>query len=81
MSTILYGVNQLVGSQLWDSSFCPIFIFSMNKYLEDDAKNIMCSLYWVAAFIRVPHSISPRLSKKVLENSKFHKDKSKANTF
>jgi len=51
-STIPYFVNQLVDLQLWDSSFCPISIFGINKYLEGDAKNITCSLYRIAAFIR-----------------------------
>jgi len=37
---------------LWDGSFCPISIFGVNKYLEGDAKNIACSLYRIAVFIR-----------------------------
>ena len=45
ISTIPYSVNQPTDPQLWDGSFCPISIFSMNKYLEDNAKNITCLLY------------------------------------
>ena len=38
---ILYEANQSTNSQLWDSSFCSIFLFGLNKYLEGDLKNIM----------------------------------------
>jgi len=31
-TVILYTVNQLVDSQLWDSNFCSISIFGMDKY-------------------------------------------------
>jgi len=37
---------------LWNSSFCPISIFGINKYLKDDTKNITYLLYRIAAFIR-----------------------------
>ena len=50
-SIILYSINQSIDLQLWDSSFCPISIFRINKYLEDNAKNIACSLYKIATFI------------------------------
>ena len=50
-STILYSINQPTDLQLWDSSFCPISIFEINEYLEDNAKNITCSLYKIATFI------------------------------
>jgi len=36
-------------SQLWDRSFS---IFGINKYLEEDTKNIVYSLYRIATFIR-----------------------------
>ena len=52
ISIIPYSVNQLADPQLWDSSFCLISIFGMNKYLEVEAKNIVYSLYWIAAFIK-----------------------------
>ena len=51
-SVISYSVNQPVDPQLWDSSFCLISLFGMNKYLEDNAKNITCSLYRLVSFIR-----------------------------
>ena len=51
-TAIPYAVNQPVDPQLWDSNFCPISIFGMNECLEDDAKNITCSLLRIAAFIR-----------------------------
>ena len=38
--------------QQQDGSFCPISIFEINKYLEGNAKNIVCSLYKMAVFIR-----------------------------
>jgi len=37
---------------LWDSSFYPISIVGMNKYLEGNAKNITYLLYRIVAFIR-----------------------------
>ena len=52
VSTIPYSVNQLVDPQLWNSNFCLISIFSMNEYIESNAKNIVCSLYQIVAFIR-----------------------------
>ena len=47
LSTILYSINQTM-----DLQFCSISIFGINKYLEGNAKNITCSLYRMAAFIR-----------------------------
>ena len=38
--------------QLQDGNFYPISLFRINKYLEDDAKNIICSLFRMVAFIR-----------------------------
>jgi len=37
---------------LWDGRFCPISIFKVNEYLEEDVKIIVCSLYRITAFIR-----------------------------
>jgi len=42
---IPYSDNQPVDSQSWDSNFCPISLFEIDKYLEDDAKNIICLLF------------------------------------
>ena len=49
---IPYSINQLANSQLWDSNFCLVSIFEVNEYLKDDAKNIVCSLYRMAVFVR-----------------------------
>lgn len=51
-SVIPYSINQPADPQLWDGSFCPISIFGVNEYLEGDSKNIACSLYRIAAFIK-----------------------------
>ena len=51
-STIPYSADQPVDPQLWDGRFCPISLFRINEYLEGDAKNIACSLYRMAVFIR-----------------------------
>ena len=48
-STIPYSANQPVDPQLWDDS---IYLFRINEYLEGDVKNIACSLYRMAIFIR-----------------------------
>jgi len=53
LSIISYNkVNQPIDPQLWNSSFHPIFIFEMNKYLEGNIKNISCSLLRIAIFIK-----------------------------
>jgi len=52
LSVILYTINQPANPQLWNNKFCPISLFGMNKYLEDDAKNIIYSLLRIVAFIR-----------------------------
>ena len=52
-SVIPYLINQSMNPQLWNGSFCPISIFGINKYLEGNAKNIVCLLYSrIAMFIR-----------------------------
>ena len=51
-ATIPYSANQPVDPQLWDGNFCPVSIFGINEYLDGDAKNIACSLYRMAAFVR-----------------------------
>ena len=52
LSAIPYSVNQSADLQLWDSSFYLISIFEINKYLESNAKNIVCLSYRIVAFIR-----------------------------
>ena len=37
-SVISYANNQPTDLQLWDSNFCSVSIFEMNKYLEGNAK-------------------------------------------
>jgi len=49
---ISYTINQSMGPQLWDSNFCPISFFRINKYLECNAKNITCSLFRIVVFIK-----------------------------
>ena len=63
-TAIPYAVNQPVDPQLWDSNFCPISIFGMNECLEDDAKNITCSLLRIAAFIR-QHKLEDKTAKDI----------------
>ena len=48
---IPYTVNQPADLLLWDSIFCPISLFQLNKYLDRDVKNTTCSLLKTAAFI------------------------------
>jgi len=49
---ILYMDNQPVDLQLWDSNFCPISLFRIDKYLEGGTKNIICSLLRMVVFIK-----------------------------
>jgi len=49
---ISYTVNQPADPQLWNSNFCPISIFGINKYLEVNVKNITCSLHRIVTLIR-----------------------------
>jgi len=43
-SVILYQADQPADSCLWNSNFAPISLFGTDEFLNDDAKNIMCSL-------------------------------------
>ena len=70
VSTILYSVNQLVDLQLCDSNFCLISIFSMNEYLESDAKDIVCSLYQIVAFIR-QRKLKDKIANDILQITEF----------
>ena len=49
---ILYMANQSVDPQLWNDNFCPISLFRLDEYLEEDAESIICSLLRIAVFIR-----------------------------
>jgi len=53
-----------VNSQLWDGNFYSISIFGMNEYLEDDAKNITCSLLRIVVFIR-QHKLEDKTAKNI----------------
>ena len=70
MAVIIYTANQPADLQLWDSNFCPILIFNMNEYLEDDAKNIICSLLRTVVFIR-QHKLENKTTENISQISKF----------
>ena len=70
ISIIPYSVNQLVNPQLWDSNFCLISIFSINKYIESDAKNIVCSLYQIVVFIR-QRKLKDKIANNILQITEF----------
>ena len=55
LSVILYQDNQFANTQLWNSNFASILLFSTDKYLVDDMKNIVCSLVRIAVFIKQQH--------------------------
>jgi len=52
LSAILYEANSPVDPNLWDSHFGSVSLFSTNKFLQSDARNISCSLIHIAQFIR-----------------------------
>ena len=47
-----YQANQPADPQLQDNNFASIFLFSINKFLAGDTKNIACSLQRMAVFIK-----------------------------
>jgi len=51
-SVIPCAINQPADPQLWNGNFCSISLFGMNEYLEDNTKNITCSLLRMIVFIR-----------------------------
>jgi len=63
-------INQPVDLQLWDGNFCPVSIFGVNKYLEEDAKNIICSLYRIAVFVR-QQNLEDKIAKDISQISEF----------
>ena len=69
-SVISYQVNQLVDLQLWDSDFCPISLFEINKYLENNVKNIIYSFLRMAVFIK-QYSLENKTSKDISWISEF----------
>jgi len=50
---------------LWDGNFCPVSIFEVNEYLEEDAKNIICSSYRIAVFVR-QQKLKDKMAKDIL---------------
>ena len=69
-SVILYRVNQPVDLQLQNGSFCPISLFRINEYLEDDVKNITCSLFRKTSFIK-QRRLEDKIAKDISQISKF----------
>jgi len=65
---IPYVDNTSTDSQLWDGNFCPISIFGMDKYLEDDARNIICLLHRIVMFIK-QHKLKDRTAEDILQIS------------
>ena len=47
-----YQENHPMDPNLWNSSFALISIFRVDQYIEDDAQNIICSLYQIVLFIK-----------------------------
>ena len=47
-----YQANQPADPQLQDDNFASIFLFSINKFLAGNTKNIACSLQRMAVFIK-----------------------------
>ena len=62
--------NQPVDPQLWDSNFCPISLFGIDEYLEDNTKNITCSPLKIMAFIR-QHKLENKTAEDILQISEF----------
>ena len=56
--------------QLWNGNFYPIFLFGVDKYLEEDAKNITYSLLKIAAFIK-QHLLENRTAKNISQITEF----------
>jgi len=70
MAAIPYSTNQPAHPQLWNSCFCPISIFRINKYLEEDTKNIACFLYRITFFIR-QRSLDDKNANNILQIAEF----------
>jgi len=71
-SAIPYIANQPMDPQLWGSygNFCPISLFGLDEYLEEDTKNIMCSLLRMVAFIR-QHKLENRTAEDISQILEF----------
>ena len=67
---ILYQANQPADPQLWDGNFFSISLFGVDEYLEGDAKNVMCSLLRMVAFIK-QCLLGNRIAKNILQISEF----------
>jgi len=51
-TVIPYQENQSTNLLLWNGNFYPIFLFGIENYLENDAKNVICSLFKMTLFIK-----------------------------
>jgi len=69
-SIISYIANQPADSLLWDGIFYSIFLFSLNKYLKEDAKNITCSLLRMVVFTK-QHKLEDKTEDDISQISKF----------
>jgi len=70
LAAIIYVANHFADLQLWDSNFYSILIFDMNEYLEDDAKNVMCSLLRIGVFIR-QHKLEDKTTENISQIFEF----------
>ena len=55
---------------LWDGSFCPISLFSLNKYLDGNAKNITCFLLRIATLIK-QHKLKDKTTENISQIREF----------
>ena len=49
---IPYSANVPADPSLWDGNFTATSLFSTNEFLNSDINNIMCSLQYMACFLR-----------------------------
>ena len=51
-SAISYKANDLADPNLWDGHFGPVSLFGINKFLQNNTRNISCSLIHIAELIK-----------------------------
>ena len=69
-SAIPYESNALADPNLWDGHFGSVSLFGTNEVLQNDARNISCSLIRIAQFIR-QRNISNRDGNTITQLSSF----------
>lgn len=69
-NVIPYQADQPVNPNLWDSNFCPISLFSVDNYLEEDTKNVTCSVLRMVMFIK-QCPLKNRIAKDILQIVEF----------